>query len=57
MPSGTLCGRPGWAAAAGQGKLLQGGSWTNTGGSAINAYVRAFRFSSTRTTYQLKISF
>jgi hypothetical protein len=32
-------------------------SWTNTGGSAINVYVRAYRYSSTRTTYQLKISY
>jgi hypothetical protein len=32
-------------------------SWTNTGGSAINVYVRVLRFSSTRTTYQLKISY
>jgi hypothetical protein len=32
-------------------------SWTNTGTSAINVYVQAFRFSSTRTTYQLKISY
>lgn len=32
-------------------------TWTNTGASAINIYVRSFRFSSTRTTYQLKVSF
>jgi hypothetical protein len=32
-------------------------SWTNTGASAVNVYIRAFRFSSTRTTYQLKISY
>jgi lysyl endopeptidase len=32
-------------------------SWTNTGASAINVYVRVFRFSSTRTTYQLKVSY
>jgi lysyl endopeptidase len=32
-------------------------SWTNTGGSAVNVYVRAYRFSSTRTTYQLRISY
>ncbi|HEV7668959.1 MAG TPA: fibronectin type III domain-containing protein [Thermoanaerobaculia bacterium] len=32
-------------------------SWTNTGATAINVYVRAYRFSSTRTTYQLKISY
>jgi len=32
-------------------------SWTNTGGSAINVYVRVNRFSSTKTTYQLKVSY
>jgi hypothetical protein len=32
-------------------------SWTNTGASAINVWVRAYRFSSTRTTYQLRISY
>ena len=32
-------------------------SWTNTGASAINVYVRVYRFSSTRTTYQLKVSY
>lgn len=32
-------------------------SWTNTGGSAINVYVRVYRYSSTRTTYQLKVSY
>jgi lysyl endopeptidase len=32
-------------------------SWTNTGASAVNVYVQVLRFSSTRTTYQLKISF
>jgi hypothetical protein len=32
-------------------------SWTNTGSSAVNVYVRAYRYSSTRTTYQLKISY
>jgi lysyl endopeptidase len=32
-------------------------SWTNTGASAINVYVRVLRFSSTRTTYQLKVSY
>ena len=32
-------------------------SWTNTGATAVNVWVRAYRFSSTRTTYQLKISY
>ena len=32
-------------------------SWTNTGTSAVNVYVRVFRYSSTRTTYQLKVSY
>jgi hypothetical protein len=29
----------------------------NTGGSAVNIYVRVFRYSATRTTYQLKVSY
>ena len=32
-------------------------SWTNTGGSATNLFVRVYRFSSTRTTYQLRVSY
>ena len=32
-------------------------SWTNTGAAAINVYVHVLRFSSTRTTYQLKVSY
>jgi serine protease len=32
-------------------------SWTNTGASAVNVFVRVLRFSSTRTTYQLKVSY
>ncbi len=32
-------------------------SWTNTGGSATNVFVRVYRFSSTRTTYQLRVSY
>jgi lysyl endopeptidase len=32
-------------------------SWTNTGASAVNVYVRVLRYSSTRTTYQLKVSY
>jgi len=32
-------------------------SYTNTTGAAQTVWVRAFRFSSTRTTYQLRISF
>jgi lysyl endopeptidase len=32
-------------------------SWTNTGASAVTVYVQVLRFSSTRTTYQLKISY
>jgi hypothetical protein len=32
-------------------------SWTNTGASAVNVYVRVLRYSSTRTTYQLRISY
>ncbi|HBL31792.1 MAG TPA: hypothetical protein DD490_33635 [Acidobacteria bacterium] len=32
-------------------------SWTNTGASAINVFVRVYRYSSTRTTYQLRVSY
>ncbi|HYG65760.1 MAG TPA: pre-peptidase C-terminal domain-containing protein [Thermoanaerobaculia bacterium] len=32
-------------------------SWTNTGASAVNVFVRVYRYSSTRTTYQLKVSY
>ena len=32
-------------------------SWTNTGGSAINVFVRVYRYAATRTTYQLKVSY
>ena len=32
-------------------------SWTNTGSTAVNVYIRVYRYSSTRTTYQLKVSY
>ncbi|HEX3127848.1 MAG TPA: PPC domain-containing protein, partial [Thermoanaerobaculia bacterium] len=32
-------------------------SWTNTGASAVNVYVLVWRYSSTRTTYQLRVSY
>jgi lysyl endopeptidase len=32
-------------------------TWTNTGASAVNVYVRVLRYSSTRTTYQLRVSY
>jgi lysyl endopeptidase len=32
-------------------------TWTNTSGAAANVFVRAYRYSSTRTTYQLRISY
>jgi hypothetical protein len=32
-------------------------SWTNTGGSATNVYVRVNRYVTTKATYQLKISY
>lgn len=32
-------------------------SWTNTGASAVNVYIRVYRYSSTRTTYQLRVSY
>jgi hypothetical protein len=39
------------------GTTAEQASWTNTGASAVNVYVRVFRFSSTRTTYQLRVSY
>jgi lysyl endopeptidase len=32
-------------------------SWTNTGAGAVNVFVRVLRYSSTRTTYQLRVSY
>ena len=32
-------------------------SWTNTGGSAVNIHIRVYRYSSTRTTYQVRVSY
>ncbi|HYG64481.1 MAG TPA: hypothetical protein VEL74_18020 [Thermoanaerobaculia bacterium] len=32
-------------------------SWTNAGASAVNVFVRVYRYSSTRTTYQLRVSY
>lgn len=32
-------------------------SWTNTGASATNVYIHVYRASTTRTTYQLKVSY
>lgn len=32
-------------------------SWTNTSSSAVNVYVLVWRYSSTRTTYQLRVSY
>jgi lysyl endopeptidase len=32
-------------------------SWTNSGASAVNVFVRVYRYASTRTTYQLKVSY
>ncbi len=32
-------------------------SWTNTGTSAVNVYVLVWRYASTRTTYQLRVSY
>ena len=34
-----------------------GATWTNTGASAVNVYVRVYRYSATKTTYQLKVSY
>jgi hypothetical protein len=32
-------------------------SWTNTGSSAVNLYVLVWRYASTQTTYQLRVSY
>ncbi len=32
-------------------------SWTNSGGSALNVYVRVYRYSSTKATYALRVSY
>lgn len=32
-------------------------SWTNTGASAVNVYILVWRYASTRTTYQLRVSY
>jgi lysyl endopeptidase len=32
-------------------------TWTNTGSTAVNVFVRVYRYSSTRTTYQLRVSY
>ncbi|HYC89831.1 MAG TPA: PPC domain-containing protein, partial [Thermoanaerobaculia bacterium] len=32
-------------------------SWTNTGSAAVNVYIRVNRYSSTKATYQLKVSY
>ena len=39
------------------GTTAETASWTNTGTSAINVYVRVYRYSATKTTYQLKVSY
>ena len=44
------------ASSTNSGMTADQASWTNTGASAVNVYVRVNRFSSTKTTYQLKIS-
>jgi hypothetical protein len=32
-------------------------SWTNTTGATTTVYVRVYRYSSTRTTYSLRVSY
>ncbi|MEO8274857.1 MAG: pre-peptidase C-terminal domain-containing protein [Thermoanaerobaculia bacterium] len=39
------------------GSAAETASWTNTGASAVNVYVRAYRYSATKTTYALKVSY
>lgn len=45
------------ASSLNSGTTADQASWTNTGASAINVFVRVYRYSSTRTTYQLKVSY
>jgi hypothetical protein len=45
------------ASSLNSGTTADQASWTNTGASAANVYVRVYRYSSTRTTYQLKVSY
>lgn len=39
------------------GTTAETGSWKNSGTAAVNVYVRVLRYSSTRTTYQLRVSY
>ncbi|MEO8195416.1 MAG: pre-peptidase C-terminal domain-containing protein, partial [Thermoanaerobaculia bacterium] len=39
------------------GSTAETATWKNTGASAINVYVRVYRYSATKTTYQLKVSY
>ena len=45
------------ASSTNSGSTPETASWTNSGSSAINVYVRVYRYSSTKTTYQLKVSY
>ncbi|MGE4190082.1 MAG: pre-peptidase C-terminal domain-containing protein, partial [Thermoanaerobaculia bacterium] len=45
------------ASSTNSGSTPESASWTNSGSSAINVYVRVYRYSSTKTTYQLKVSY
>ena len=39
------------------GTTAETATWTNTGASAVNVYVRVYRYSATKTTYQLRVSY
>jgi hypothetical protein len=39
------------------GSTADQASWINTGTSAVNVDILVWRYSSTRTTYQLKVSY
>ncbi len=39
------------------GTTAETATYTNTTGAAQNVYIRAYRYSATKTTYQLKVSY
>ncbi len=51
-PSGSAV-----AQSTNSGTTADQASWTNSGSSAVTVYVRVYQYSTTKTTYQLKISY
>lgn len=45
------------AASTNSDAMVDQASWTNTGTSAVNVYILVYRYASTQTTYQLKVSY